>query len=804
MYGAAPHIPDKRGVTPLDLLPVSNPDPTSTFTSDSGAALRTVIREYYESEKAKEKESYKSQSQMRFHGKAAAVLGFPREDDGKRVGVKRSVENLLSKSPKHVPIPLTPSPGRKGVNGIGTPPPSPRRPSASASERVPPSPTSPFHYTFGSATPTSSSFASTPTPTTGSTFSSGTPASFTPPIPDQRRPSLPHVFDEPLPSPSPIVRPPSTGARPRSAGSGSQPPAFGSQGSSNAPAFSSSGHARPRTKRSLLSLFKKSDGAQDSYHSDKRDKEAAMERERDRAGSYSFSAAVGANWATSMAATTTTPSRSTSDFDEKAAMLHNEVHTAPPERTTFHASSARFPEDVFCDEEEDDYGVPLVVREPEPLPLELIASPPDSDDGNSGDEEDEDETVEDGACDPDLELERTGTSSTGETMRPGRLPRPSGEGRFVPPKHAEGWYRDRMDSAQGSGSSLGLPPTPQDNGDATPPPTSPRTRPGILRGDHSVRRTGSRGALRFEADRQESQEGRALREKGSRSSLLSVGSRSLLSAGSGSGDGSRDRDRLIADNRIRGDSVSSASTDASAPPRSQISQETSTGTMTSSSTMNSTSSAPVPSLDGGRLRDGYADALLDSSEDDDRGPALGLNIRTVSSHAQAEALVQKAAKEILELNAAADAEAGPSLSAQLAAYGETLQLERRFARGEAQRFKSPTKPLFDNGPRTDEQEEERRREEDRRQKAQEKMVRSQEMMDRYAREREGGKERKSPEVLHRDREGRKVGCPLARTTSLEKEMGTGDVEKPAKSSKSPRMRRPHTSDSVRSAGEYIH
>lgn len=118
-HGAAPHIPDKRGVTPVDLLPPTSPEPGSG--SSDTLSIRAVIREYYELEKAKEKDFQKNHSsgQMRFHGKAAAVLGFPREDEGSRIGVKHSLENLLSKSPKHIPAPLR---GVPAANGIGTPP----------------------------------------------------------------------------------------------------------------------------------------------------------------------------------------------------------------------------------------------------------------------------------------------------------------------------------------------------------------------------------------------------------------------------------------------------------------------------------------------------------------------------------------------------------------------------------------------------------------------------------------------------------------------------------------------------------
>ncbi|KAG8893554.1 hypothetical protein FRC01_013520, partial [Tulasnella sp. 417] len=67
---------------------------------------------------------------------------------------------------------------------------------------------------------------------------------------------------------------------------------------------------------------------------------------------------------------------------------------------------------------------------------------------------------------------------------------------------------------------------------------------------------------------------------------------------------------------------------------------------------------------------------------------LPVLLRTINSHAQAHALVEKAEKQILDLADLPPDSAGLSgeaLSAQLAAFGETLALERRFARGEAQK-----------------------------------------------------------------------------------------------------------------------
>ncbi|KAI0373508.1 hypothetical protein BV20DRAFT_962673 [Pilatotrama ljubarskyi] len=89
-----------------------------------------------------------------------------------------------------------------------------------------------------------------------------------------------------------------------------------------------------------------------------------------------------------------------------------------------------------------------------------------------------------------------------------------------------------------------------------------------------------------------------------------------------------------------------------------------------------------------------------------RAPPLDIDIRAISSHAQAEALVQRAQKSILEMEdldielpglglgsgngsaalGAAGAGSGRTpLSAKLAAYGETLAIERRFKERERER-----------------------------------------------------------------------------------------------------------------------
>ncbi|KAF8513957.1 hypothetical protein JB92DRAFT_2921224 [Gautieria morchelliformis] len=75
---------------------------------------------------------------------------------------------------------------------------------------------------------------------------------------------------------------------------------------------------------------------------------------------------------------------------------------------------------------------------------------------------------------------------------------------------------------------------------------------------------------------------------------------------------------------------------------------------------------------------------------------------------------------------------------------------------------------------------------------------SQRSTEQYARR--GSKERRSSEAAKERAPGREgAGWPLERSTSLEKEIGAGEVETPKKKSRSPRIRRPHTSDSVASA-----
>jgi len=83
-----------------------------------------------------------------------------------------------------------------------------------------------------------------------------------------------------------------------------------------------------------------------------------------------------------------------------------------------------------------------------------------------------------------------------------------------------------------------------------------------------------------------------------------------------------------------------------------------------------------------------ADDLDELEEGDELGdgkrrPITPLNLRKISTFEQAQCLVRRAEREILE--AGPQGPDSPSLAEQLAAYGESLAIERRFARGEAQR-----------------------------------------------------------------------------------------------------------------------
>ena len=165
------------------------------------------------------------------------------------------------------------------------------------------------------------------------------------------------------------------------------------------------------------------------------------------------------------------------------------------------------------------------------------------------------------------------------------------------------------------------------------------------------------------------------------------------------------------ENRHRGDSISSLSTDASGGSRHpEMSWSHSTVGTTSTIEIESTSTPPTSQLTlsrpaiaspGSVPRDGL---VMPSTSPPDRKEAsfidlppisraiqrahtpVSIDIQSISSHAQAEALVQRAQESILAMSAQSDEDANSSgrspLSARLAAYGESLALERKFKEAE--------------------------------------------------------------------------------------------------------------------------
>ncbi|KAH9935563.1 uncharacterized protein B0H18DRAFT_976273 [Fomitopsis serialis] len=159
------------------------------------------------------------------------------------------------------------------------------------------------------------------------------------------------------------------------------------------------------------------------------------------------------------------------------------------------------------------------------------------------------------------------------------------------------------------------------------------------------------------------------------------------------------------ENRMRGDSMSSMSTNGTSgylpTPGVQQSQ------LPSPWITSSTSTPPeYPSMDhGGRRRIQRTPSSTYSNDTEPvhkpKGPpsALDIDIGSISSYAQAEALVQRAQQSILELQDIQVAYAPPSagisaghtpLSAKLAAYGESLAIERKFRQEEEKRSSSST------------------------------------------------------------------------------------------------------------------
>ena len=136
-----------------------------------------------------------------------------------------------------------------------------------------------------------------------------------------------------------------------------------------------------------------------------------------------------------------------------------------------------------------------------------------------------------------------------------------------------------------------------------------------------------------------------------------------------------------AESRLRGDSVSSASTTATASTYPQSSSSDAAWSIATPST---------PHLPGSpRIRPALGGYEADAEETREIQPRrlhfpFDIDISTISSHAQAEELVQRTQQSILNMeqylehHVTKDLETGRTpLSAKLAAYGESLAIERR-------------------------------------------------------------------------------------------------------------------------------
>lgn len=139
------------------------------------------------------------------------------------------------------------------------------------------------------------------------------------------------------------------------------------------------------------------------------------------------------------------------------------------------------------------------------------------------------------------------------------------------------------------------------------------------------------------------------------------------------------------DSRFRGDSLSSNSSENTNQLSSSMA--TTDTSMTTPSLYSATS--PLPHKGTMTFSPVFEADDLDELEevhgvlDEKRRPITPLNLRSISTFEQARDLVRQAEREILEPGP--QGPDSPSLAEQLAAYGESLAIERRFARGEAQR-----------------------------------------------------------------------------------------------------------------------
>jgi len=134
------------------------------------------------------------------------------------------------------------------------------------------------------------------------------------------------------------------------------------------------------------------------------------------------------------------------------------------------------------------------------------------------------------------------------------------------------------------------------------------------------------------------------------------------------------------DARLRGRSISSVSTDLSID-----------NPALSSSTTSASASVITPALNNSPLP--ISEGSLSTKR---HNTPIDIDISAISSHAQAEALVQRTQKSILEmdgevpLSSAALSSGRSPLSAKLAMYGETLELERKLKREEEDRRAAET------------------------------------------------------------------------------------------------------------------
>lgn len=161
------------------------------------------------------------------------------------------------------------------------------------------------------------------------------------------------------------------------------------------------------------------------------------------------------------------------------------------------------------------------------------------------------------------------------------------------------------------------------------------------------------------------------------------------------------------ENRLRGDSMSSMSTSGTSG---YVATPGFTSLQLPSPHITSAVSTPpeFPSMGHGRrtgIQRAHSTSAVPGNEVEipmvSKAPrsALDIDIRSISSHAQAEALVQRAQQSILDMQDLEMDRQGSSdsnafgrtpLSAKLAAYGESLAIERKFKQEEQRRNSSST------------------------------------------------------------------------------------------------------------------